>query len=221
MAEAKPSVSSPTCRKSTLSLHYAPPSAGDKIAGMRIGTQIAKLIASILLAGTLAAGLAGACFAEAGDRPPARNATPPNAVRTKRLHVPSDFFEQGAVRFERAQIDASGVIRADGHNLEFYGVVLVRRTRICTAPEGARWACGQHAFVALRRLLEGQPVICNFKHATVPPKAVCLIRDSDIAQFLLSEGWAELADGVTDEAYVEAQETAQNRKVGIWADGPP
>jgi len=188
---------------------------------MRIGTQTANLVASILLAGALGAGLTAACFAEADGRPPVRNATPPNAVRTKRLHVPTDFFEQGSVRFERAQIDVSGVVRADGHNLELYGVVLVRRTRICTAAGGARWACGQHAFIVLRRLLEGRPVTCNFKHATVPPKAVCLIQGGDIAQLLLSEGWAELADGVTEKAYVEAQETAQSRKAGIWADGPP
>jgi endonuclease YncB( thermonuclease family) len=188
---------------------------------MRIRTPIVRLVASIALAGTLGAELTAPCFAEADGRPPARNAAPPNAVRTKRLHVPSDFFQQGAVRFERAQIDANGVIRADGHNLELYGAVPVRRTRICSTAEGARWACGQHAFIAQRRLLEGQPVTCSFKHVTVPPRAVCLIRDSDIAQFLLSEGWAELADGVTDEEYVEAQETAQSGKAGIWADGPP
>src|SRR5262249_54889894 len=141
---------------------------GDKIVSMRIGTLTANLVASILLAGALGTGLTAACFAEADRRAPAQNATPPNAVRTKRLHVPSDFFEQGPVRFERAQIDASGVIRADGHNLELYGVVLVRRTRICTTAEGARWACGQHAFIVLRTLLEGHPVTCNFKHATVP-----------------------------------------------------
>jgi endonuclease YncB( thermonuclease family) len=188
---------------------------------MRIRTPIAGLVARIALAGTLSAELAAPCLAEMNGRPPARNATPPNGVRTKRLQLPSDFVQQGAVRFERAQIDANSVIRADGHNLELYGAVLVRRTRICSTAEGARWACGQHAFIVQRRLLEEQPVTCSFKHVTVPPKAVCLVRDSDIAQFLLSEGWAELADGVTDEAYVEAQETAQNRKAGIWADGPP
>jgi hypothetical protein len=71
---------------------------------MRIRTPIARLVAGIALAGTLGAELTAPCFAEADGRPPARNAAPPNAVRTK-LHVPSDFFQQGAVRFERAQID--------------------------------------------------------------------------------------------------------------------
>jgi hypothetical protein len=63
-------------------------------------------------------------------------------VRTKRMRVPADLFEQNAVFFKRALVDAGGTIRADGHNLDLYGMQLVRRNRIC-APEGARWACGQ------------------------------------------------------------------------------
>jgi hypothetical protein len=133
---------------------------------MKIRTPIARLVASIVLAVAVGVELPAPCFAEADGRPPARN-----AVRTKRLHVFDDFFKQVAVRFERAQIDTNGVIRADGHNLELYGAVLVRRTRICSTAEGARWACGQHAFIAQRRLLEGQPVTCSFKHVTVPPKS--------------------------------------------------
>jgi len=58
-------------------------------------------------------------------------------------------------------------------------------------------------------------------HATVPPKAICLLRDSDVTELLLGEGWAELADGVAEEAYINAQESAQDRKAGIWGDGAP
>src|SRR5262245_46568722 len=35
----------------------------------------------------------------------------------------------------RARVEAGGTIRADGHNLDLYGMELVRRNRIC-APEG-------------------------------------------------------------------------------------
>jgi endonuclease YncB( thermonuclease family) len=38
---------------------------------------------------------------------------------------------------------------------------------------------------------------------------------------LLSQGWAELADEVTEASYVEALASAQSKKVGIWGDGPP
>ena len=69
---------------------------------------------------------------------------------THRPRIADDFFKQDAVRFERAHIDMSGSILADGHNLNLYGAVLVRRDKICTTAEGARWACGQRAFIALR-----------------------------------------------------------------------
>jgi hypothetical protein len=189
---------------------------------MNIGAVLFQRVAAgILLAGTLAAGLAGTCSAQTGERPIIHNATPPGKARTRRLRVPNDFFNQNAVHFARTLIDSSGIIRADGHNLSLYGAVLVPRNRICKSDEGARWACGQRAFVALRNLLDGQPITCSFMHATVPPKAICLLRDSDVTELLLGEGWAELADGVAEEAYIDAQESAQDRKAGIWGDGAP
>ena len=107
-----------------------------------------------------------------------------------------------------------------GRNLDLYGMQLVRRNRIC-APEGARWACGQRAFIAMRGLLEGQSISCSFIAAAGSPKAVCRVGDTDVTQWLLSQGWAELAEGVTDETYAEAAASARRRKAGIWGDGPP
>jgi endonuclease YncB( thermonuclease family) len=62
-------------------------------------------------------------------------------------------------------------------------------------------ACGQRAFMALRNLLEGKPIACRFNHIVDPRKAACSVGDNDIAQFLLAEGGAELAEGVTEEIY--------------------
>ena len=106
------------------------------------------------------------------------------------------------------------------HAEYLYGIQLVRRNRIC-APEGVRWACGQRAFIAMRGLLEGQSISCSFIAAAGSPKAVCRVGDTDVTQWLLSQGWAELAEGVTDETYAEAAASARRRKVGIWGDGPP
>src|SRR5215475_6670 len=50
-------------------------------------------------------------------------------IRTKRLRVPADLFERDAVFFKRARVEAGGTIRADGHNLDLYGMELVRRNR--------------------------------------------------------------------------------------------
>ena len=179
------------------------------------------VLASIVLGVALCAVPAVKCESQDQERLPPRDATSSKVIRTHRLRTPADFFKQELVRFERARIDMSGSILADGHNLSLYGAVLLRRDKICTSAEGARWACGQRAFMALRSLLEGRSITCRFKHATVPPKAVCWVGDSDVTLFLLSQGWAELADDVTEATYVEALASAQSKKVGIWGEGPP
>jgi endonuclease YncB( thermonuclease family) len=124
------------------------------------------------------------------------------------------------MRFSSSGRRSRPAARADGHNLDLYGMEPVRRNPIC-APEGVRWACGQRAFIAMRGLLEGQSISCSFIAATGSPKAVCWVGDTDVTQWLLSQGWAELAEGVTDESYVEAAASARRRKAGIWGDGPP
>jgi endonuclease YncB( thermonuclease family) len=151
---------------------------------------------------------------------PAANTPSRKVIRTKRLRVPDALFEGEAVFFKRARVEAGGTIWADGHNLDLYGLEQVRRNRIC-APEGARWACGQRAFIAMRGFLEGQSISCRFIAAAGSPKAVCWVGDTDVTQWLLSQGWAELAEGVTEDSYVEAASSARRRKVGIWGDGPP
>jgi endonuclease YncB( thermonuclease family) len=155
-----------------------------------------------------------------GEGRPSADAPSRKVIRTKRLRVPDALFEKDAVFFQRARVEAGGTIRADGHNLDLYGIELIPRNRIC-APEGGRWACGQRAFIAMRGLLEGQSISCRFIAAAGSPKAVCWVGDTDVTQWLLSQGWAELAEGVTDESYVEAAASARRRKAGIWGDGPP
>jgi len=98
--------------------------------------------------------------------------------------------------------------------------VAVRRFR-GGGPEGARWTCGQRAFMATRALVEGRPLSCSFRQAAGAPKAVCWVGDNDVTEALLSLGWAELAEGVTEESYVEAEASARRIKAGIWGDGPP
>jgi hypothetical protein len=130
---------------------------------------------------------------------------------------------EGEVGFPIAYIHQDGSIRADGQTLDLYGAILIPRNRIwiCASAEGARWACGQRAYLAVRRLLAGQSITCSFKQISVPPKTVCSMDGQDIARLLLREGWAELPIDVTDQGYVEASELARKRGLGIWSDGPP
>ena len=161
-------------------------------------------------------------YSVAQDQPRARELSRSGPVRVyRKRESPVLFSQEGEVRFQKAYVDQNGSIRADGHNLDLYGAVLIRRDRICTSAQGARWTCGQRAYMTLRALLAERPITCSFRPISVPPKAVCSVDDQDIAQFLLREGWAELPIDVTDQAYVEASELAHSRGLGIWGDAPP
>lgn len=177
------------------------------------------LFRSVVVVSVLTVALCAVLVAPGAERPERPSARDP--IRTYRPRTPAEFFKQEIVRFERVRVDMNGLIYADGRSLDLFGAMLIPRNRICTSPEGARWACGQRAFMALRNLLEGKPIACRFVPMADTPKAACLVGDNNIAQVLLAEGWAELAEGVTDEIYVEAYTSARSRKAGIWAEGPP
>jgi endonuclease YncB( thermonuclease family) len=165
-----------------------------------------------------ALGSAPAAAAAQEEGRPDADAPSRKVIRTKRFCACRPICLSG-MRFSssgRGSRPAAG----PKYNLDLYGMEPVRRNRIC-APEGARWACGQRAFIAIRGLLEGQSISCSFIAAAGSPKAVCSVGDIDVTQWLLNQGWAELAEGVTDESYVEAAASARRRKAGIWGDGPP
>ena len=144
---------------------------------MRRASAMAKGgLAALALAGALGAAPAAPAAAQEEGRTVA-DAPSRKVIRTKRMRVPADLLERDAVFFKRALVEASGTIRADGHNCDLYGIQLVRRNRIC-ALEGARWACGQRAFIAMRGLLEGQSISCSFIAAAGSPKAVCWVGET-------------------------------------------
>jgi hypothetical protein len=72
-------------------------------------------LAALALVGALGSVPAAPAAAEEGR--PAADAPSRKVIRTKRLRVPTDLFERDAVFFKRAQVEAGGTIRADGHNL--------------------------------------------------------------------------------------------------------
>ena len=81
------------------------------------GGSYREAIASIVFAAALCAGPAGPCASQGGERPPVPDVTRPKIIRTHRLRIPTEFFKQDTVRFERARIETSGSIFADGHKL--------------------------------------------------------------------------------------------------------
>ena len=133
----------------------------------RRNAPASKVTMSIVLAAAILA-LPAMGFGQDQERAPAPDAGRSKAIRTYRLRIPAYFLKQEAVRFERAYraewVDYRGW--AQFEPLWSYSAAPRQNLRF---KEGARWACGQRAFLALRNLLEGKSITCRFMHVTMPP----------------------------------------------------
>ncbi|MEJ1160241.1 thermonuclease family protein [Prosthecomicrobium sp. N25] len=113
------------------------------------------------------------------------------------------------------------------------GIVPVERSRVCQTREGARWACGLRASLALGRLVSGRIVGCRPIGAppvsVLPPGsrtastaivAECTVDDRPLAQRLVADGWAVPVEPA-DPALAKAAAEAVARKRGIHAEFVP
>jgi endonuclease YncB( thermonuclease family) len=163
-------------------------------------------------------------FSRAQDgekKSPIRDVTPPGMIRAYRSNDAPDLIPKAARRFENVRVDKDGTLQADGAALKLYGISLPPFKKICKTETGARWTCGYRAFMALRNFVESRTIACDIKNPSDVTTAVCWVESTDITRWLLQQGWAELADGITDKAYVEALSLARVKKIGLWSVQPP
>jgi endonuclease YncB( thermonuclease family) len=171
----------------------------------------------------LSLGVPGNLGAVAAARAPAavRDVTPPGVLRVYRSKQEPDFLPDGAKRYANVRVGEDAVLQTAEGRLRLYAITLPARRKICRTATGARWACGQRALMALRNLLDEQVVACVTKDTATVPTSVCRVQNMDVSAWMLREGWADLAEGVRDKIYVEAQSAAQARKAGLWSLDPP
>ena len=134
-------------------------------------------------------------------------------LRVYRLRQPESLFTQkGTVDFRKAGVDLNGTIRADGHDLSLYGEGYRAKEDLYYVQEELGGPAVSGSSIAMRMLLNNQPITCSFKQALDPPKAICFLKEEEIAVILLRQGWAELGEGVTEETYIEALDDARSAK---------
>lgn len=115
----------------------------------------------------------------------------------------------------------------DGDTIE----VSSRRIRLAgiDAPEdeircgrhGKAWKCGDDSTAELRRLTEGQEVVCVASYCDPNQRfvAVCLIDKLDIAAEMVRRGWAIDWPKYSGGKYAALQAQAQQARRGLWAEG--
>jgi endonuclease YncB( thermonuclease family) len=138
--------------------------------------------------------------------PPARPEEPkpvPQA-RTERLFNPI--------------IAAAGLIRARGREIRLAGIAAPDFEARCG--DGLEtWPCGRMARAALRRFVRGRAIECAVPAgaAEIPDPGSCSVAGQNLAEWLVSQGWAK-RDG---EKFAEIEAKARAQKLGVWGAGRP
>ncbi len=89
----------------------------------------------------------------------------------------------------------------------------------CTLADGTDWPCGRVALYSFRRFLRGRAVECLLPYieGAANVTAPCRIAKTDLALWLLQQGWAKPSDIATDD-YRSAAATARCQRIGLWRD---
>ena len=152
-----------------------------------------------------------------------RDVTPPGVVRVYRSEsaIPevADPVPEGAKRIAGARVQRDGAIVGDGLSIRLHGIAALDPDRICQGALGERWACGRRAFIALYNRVNQQDVACEMVEKDAGA-AKCWADKTELSAWLLGNGLAELAPGVTEPRLRAAEEAARKAKLGIWSDRP-
>lgn len=127
----------------------------------------------------------------------------------------------GAANANSIRILKNNALEVNGEKLLLHGIVVPSSTTKCVVNDSA-WICGAKATLRLNDVLKQSQVACEFvKNSQNLPLAKCQNAKIDIAQILVSEGWAITVH--TGEHYLDDEVRARKQMLGIWKDGfvPP
>jgi len=117
----------------------------------------------------------------------------------------------------RASVIDADTIEIYGQRIRLHGVDAPEKGQECFLPDGAAWRCGQKGALALADFIAKSPVSCRQIDTDRYGRVVanCHVRDRDIEEWLVSEGWA-MAYRRYSSDYIGAEQVAKNAKRGIW-----
>jgi endonuclease YncB( thermonuclease family) len=121
-------------------------------------------------------------------------------------------------------LSTTKVIITDGDTIKFnnkkirlHGIDTPEIKQLCKNKNGEDYKCGVKAKLALINLISNQQVKCSI-HGKDRYKrliASCLVKNININEWLVKEGWA-LAYRKYSKDYVDEELFAKNNKLGLW-----
>lgn len=110
----------------------------------------------------------------------------------------------------------SGSFMLEGRAHRLAHLVAVEPSTLCAFADGARWACGVRAKVALSRLfIEGQSECISRGNEGDVIVVECRRKGQDVARQIVAAGYAFAAPD--DDRYLADEQAARSRYAGIWA----
>lgn len=164
------------------------------------------------------------------DAPPIWTTVPTRIDRSRetreRLAPAPTAVPSNATRITAARADDATALTIDGRRHRLVGLAVADRRRICTADDGARWACGRRAHAALSALVVGRTLWCVTPGdpSAAEPRVDCRTSDGpSLSERMVAAGWAELdAAGEATPALLAARDDARRARRGLWStDAPP
>jgi len=143
---------------------------------------------------------------------------PPIAPAPAPPPTPVDNTAKPALLY-RPVATAAGTIEASGYRIALDGIEVVSPEETCNVVGGAAWPCGMAARTAFRNWLRSRAVECNVPGQ--PPDEViatqCKLGNTDLAEWLIQNGWARAKDGAP---MADGMKKAEEAKLGIFGNAP-
>jgi endonuclease YncB( thermonuclease family) len=143
-----------------------------------------------------------------------RDVTPSGVLRVYRATDAIDA-DNNTFQLTHVRVQNDGTLAVKGAVYRLFGISLPPRQKICTAQDGARWTCGQRAWLMLRNLTSERALDCvnagpGAPAEGAPVPVTCKIGRADIALTLLSHGLAEVSPEATNRRYHDAAKQPTN-----------
>jgi endonuclease YncB( thermonuclease family) len=119
--------------------------------------------------------------------------------------------------YYRIKVRDGGTLLSGGVVIRLDGIAVRDAEATCKGKGGKPWPCGAAVKSALTRLIRTRAVTCELPKSGEQKDfaARCTVAGTDLATWMVRQGWAEPKEG-SERSLAEAAQAAKQEHVGLW-----